>query len=190
MTSSSTWSAMSAGGVASRTRLASGIAGGWPRKTGPSLARPFGGLLGLFDKGGDVGARRQARAGYKYWPPWCLDPRSDRGRGGGLRLCEHAWSCPRCTLTVTPWWILYIRQSTRFCGGLNLEVDSLSYPLCYDRRPWYPTVTCSVSVVPASFRILRNAWSCTCYGLVQIVLKTVEMPQLQFLDDSAPVVVQ
>ena len=80
---------MSVGGVASGTRLASSIAGGWPRKTGPSLARPFGRPLGLSDKGGDVGVHRQARAGYEYWPPWCLDPSLDRGRGGGLRLCER-----------------------------------------------------------------------------------------------------
>ena len=37
-TTLSTWSSMGAGGGASGSRLASSIAGGWPRQTGPRLA--------------------------------------------------------------------------------------------------------------------------------------------------------
>ena len=40
------WSLMGAGGGASGSRLASSIAGGWPRQTGPRLAILSGGPRG------------------------------------------------------------------------------------------------------------------------------------------------
>ena len=46
-TTSSTWSAMGAGGGASRIRLNSGTAGGLPLRRGPGWARSYGGPRGL-----------------------------------------------------------------------------------------------------------------------------------------------
>ena len=51
----SSWSILGAGGGASGSRLASDIAGGWPRQMGHRLAIPSGGLRGSSAEGqGDV----------------------------------------------------------------------------------------------------------------------------------------
>ena len=55
---STTLSAMGAGGGASGTRLDSGTAGGWPLRTGPGWVRSYGGPRGLSVGGGSGGGRR------------------------------------------------------------------------------------------------------------------------------------
>ena len=116
-TTLSTWSSMVAGGGASGSRLASSIAGGWPRLTGPRLAILSGGPRG--PSGLDQGDSEPP--GYEFMALWTVLVYVPWWK----RPCEHAAQVP--AVFASQWKVLFpFIDSVLDIAGMLLETGAHS----------------------------------------------------------------